>query len=74
MMTRVTEREADRRGISSREQECAAMLEAAFARPGIREVMQIYGGWQEKDRGLDACRAATRTSERSATTDTSNPS
>ena len=74
MMTRMIEREADRRGISSREQECAAMLEAAFARPGIREVMQIYGGWQEKDRGLDACRAATRASERSATTGTSNPS
>ena len=73
MMTRVTEKESDRRGISSREQECAAMLEAALARPGIREVMQVYDGWREKDRGLDAYRAATRAAGRIATTDTSNP-
>lgn len=73
MMTRVTEKEADRRGVSSREQERAAMLKAALARPGVREVMQIYGGWREKDRGLDAYRAATRATGRIATTDTSNP-
>ena len=73
MMTKPTKKEADGRGVSSREQERVAMLEAALARPGFREVMQIYGGWREKDRGLDAYRAATRPAGRIATTDTSNP-
>ena len=42
-----------RRSGSRREREHAEMLEAALARPGIREVMYVYRGWQEKDRGLD---------------------
>ena len=40
--------------------EHAAMLDAALARPGVREVMDVYRGWQEKDRGLDAYRSATK--------------
>ena len=35
----------------------AAMLEAALARPGVREVVEILGIWQEQDRRLDAARA-----------------
>ena len=42
---------------SRREREHAAMLDAALARPGVREVMDVYHGWQEKDRGLDAYRS-----------------
>ena len=45
---------------SKREQEHAAMLKEALSRPGIREVMDVYDGWREKDRGLDAYRAATK--------------
>ena len=56
---------------SRREQEHAEMLEAALARPGVREVMDVYRGWQEKDRGLDAYRSATKTPGRVTTTNSS---
>ena len=47
-------------------------LEAALARPGVREVMKVYSGWQEKDRGLDVYRSATKKPERITTTNSSN--
>ncbi len=71
-MNRDTTREAGKRPNSDREREHAAMLEAALARPGVREAMQVFGGWQEKDRGLDAYRAATKAPTRTTTTDHSN--
>ena len=52
--------ETERRTCSRREREHAAMLDAALARPGVREVMDVYRGWQEKDRRLDAYRLATK--------------
>lgn len=52
--------ETERRTGSRRGREHAAMLDAALARPGVREVMDVYRGWQEKDRGLDAYRSATK--------------
>lgn len=52
----------------------AEMLEAALARPGIREVMKVYGAWKESDRGLDPYRAATGHPAHGTTTNTSNPS
>ncbi|MDE0456989.1 MAG: hypothetical protein OXI15_06830 [Chromatiales bacterium] len=52
--------ETRRRSGTRREREHAAMLDAALARPGVREVMDVYRGWQEKDRGLDAYRSATK--------------
>lgn len=61
-------REAASRPTSRREREHAAMLREALARPGIREVMKVYDGWQEKDRGLDAYRAATKTPAQTTTT------
>ena len=36
----------------------AAMLDAALARPSAREFMDIVEKWQERDRRLDAVRAA----------------
>ena len=57
------------RATSRREQEHAAMLKEALSRPGVREVMDVYSGWWEKDRGLDAYRAATKTPARTTTTD-----
>ena len=64
-------RETRRRSGSRREREHAAMLEAALARPGVREVMDVYRGWQEKDRGLDAYRSATKAPGRVTTTNSS---
>ena len=53
------------------EHEHAAMLDAALARPGVREVMDVYRGWQEKDRGLDAYRSATKAAGRVTTSNSS---
>lgn len=68
----MTKRETGKHPVSRRAQQHAAMLEAARARPGVRESMRVYGGWQEKDRGLDAHRAATKTPARIVTTNSSN--
>lgn len=57
---------------SRREKEHAKMLEVALARPGVREVMQVYGGWLEIDRRLDPYRSATKQPERITTTNSSN--
>lgn len=59
----------ERRVASRREQERAAMLEEALSRPGVREVMEVYGGWREQDRRLDAYRAAMKAPARTTTTD-----
>ncbi|MCY4239300.1 MAG: hypothetical protein OXC93_13305, partial [Rhodospirillaceae bacterium] len=68
----MTTRKTDTHSTSRREQEHAEMLEAAVARPGVREVMQVYGGWQEKDRGLEAYRSATKEAQSIVTTNSSN--
>ena len=57
---------------SDREQQHAAMLKAALARPGIREVMKVYRGWHERDRGLDTYRSATKEARRTTTTNSTN--
>ena len=64
--------QTEKRSESKRAQDHAELLESALARPGVREVMKVYGGWQEKDRGLDAYRSATKNSERITTTDSSH--
>lgn len=61
----------ERRSASERAQNHAELLEAALARPGVREVMKVYGGWQENGRALDAYRSATRKPERVRTTNSS---
>lgn len=71
-MNKNTNSEAGKRPNSDREREHAAMLEAALARPGVREAMQVFGGWREKDQALDAYRAATKAPTRTATTNSSN--
>ena len=38
----------------------AALLEEAFKRPGIPEIMRVYGDWRTADRGFDPYRAATK--------------
>ena len=63
--------EMERRTGSRREREHAAMLDAALARPGIREAMDVYSGWQEKDRGLDAYRSTAKAAGRVTTSNSS---
>ncbi len=57
---------------SKREQDRKAMLEAALARPGVHEVMEVYRNWQKADSGLDAYRAATKEPQTITTTDHTN--
>ena len=57
---------------SDREQQHSDILEAALARPGVREVMIVYGSWLVRDRGLDAYRSATKKPVRIITTNSSN--
>ena len=61
-----------RRSPSRREQEHMKLLERALARPGVREVINVYDNWREKDRGLNSYRAATKKPERITTTNSSN--
>ncbi len=67
----MTKQEVDSHSTSRREREHTEMLEAALARPGVREVMKVYGEWQDKDRGLDTYRSATK-AFRMVTTNSSN--
>lgn len=60
------------RSSSKREQEHAELLERALARPGIREVMDVYDNWREKEQGLYAYRAATKKPEHITTTNSTN--
>ncbi len=65
-------RKSKRCSPSRREREHANLLERALARPGVREVMDVYDNWREKDRGLNSYRAATKMPERITTTNSSN--
>ncbi len=56
---------------SKRVQSHAELLESALARPGVREIMKVYSGWQEKDQGLDVYRSAIKKPERTTTTNSS---
>ena len=49
-----------------------ALLEQALKRPGIPEIMRVYGDWRTADRGLDPYRAATRKPSHVTTTDHAN--
>ena len=69
----MTKRESGSNRRSSRARKHEEMLKAALARPGVREIMKLYGSWQEKDRGLDAYRSATRETSKVTTTDSANP-
>ena len=52
----------------------AALLKDALSRPGVREMMLVYGQWQEQDRTLDAYRAATKDMVPTGATDHANAS
>ena len=65
----MAKQETRKRSDSRRERKRAEMLEVALARQGVREAMDIYRVWQEKDRRLDAYRSVTQTTGRVTTTD-----
>ena len=44
----------------SRQQQNDALLEEAMSRPGIREVMAVYGDWKDVDRALESYRKTAR--------------
>ena len=67
----MTKMQTEKRSASKRAQDHAEMLEAALARPGVREIMKVYGGWQEREQMLDVYRSATKKLERIWTTDSS---
>ncbi len=58
--------------VSKREQAKDAMLEAALARPGVREFMEVFQSWEKADRGLDPYRLATKEPGQIITTDHAN--
>ena len=66
-------RRPDEAKTSERARAHAAMLEAALKRPGIPELMRVYGDWRAADRGLDPYRAATKKPSHVTTTDHANP-
>ena len=63
--------QTEKRSASERAQNLAELLEAALARPGVREVMTVYDDWLEKNRALDVYRSAMRKPERIRTTNSS---
>ena len=62
----------DARLTLKREQAHAEMLKAALERPGVNEVMQVYGGWREKDQALNPYRTATSQPVKTVTTNSSS--
>ena len=68
-----TTRRPDEAKPSERERAHAVLLEEALKRPGIPELMRVYGDWRNADRGLDPYRAATKDLSRTTTTDHANP-
>lgn len=68
----MSRQKSSQRPSSKREREHAELLERALARPGVREVMDVYDNWREKDRSLNSYRAATKKPERITTTNSSN--
>ena len=65
-------RRSDEAKTSERTQAHAALLEEALERPGIPEIMRVYGDWRTAGRGLDPYRAATKAAARTTTTDRTN--
>ncbi len=57
---------------SKRKQAHDEILKAAFARPGMHEVMQVYRNWQEKNQVLVAYRSIIHKQPIIKTTDSSS--
>lgn len=66
------EHKTDQKSKSERAENHDRMLEEALARPGVREMMEVYGNCQESNRHIETYRSAKRQTQRSWTTDSSN--
>ena len=64
-------RKSNNRGASENQQALDKMLQEALSRPGVREMMRVYEGWREKDRGLDSYRIAIQKVPKITTTNSS---
>ena len=58
---------------SKRKEDHEEMLKLALSRPGVREVMEVYGHWQKTSSEIDAYRSAVRVPYRTITTDHTTP-
>ena len=67
----MTKRKVNKQTVSRRKQAHSEMLKAALARPGVNEVMRVYGNWRQKDQWLDSYRSSTRNPVRITTSDSS---
>lgn len=56
---------------SQRANEHEEILAAALARPGVREVMQVYEHWRDSGKALDIHKAVARSAEVTATSSSS---
>ena len=65
----MTERKATKPLSSKRKEDYEEMLKLALSRPGVREVMEVYGGWKERALEIDAHRSAMKPAKRAVTTD-----
>lgn len=68
----MTKQKVDKQTASSRAQAHTEMLKAVLARPGVNEVMQVYGNWRQKDQWLDSYRSSTKNPVRVTTTNSSS--
>lgn len=68
----MSRRKTDKHSESRRAREHAELLKAALARPGIREVMQVYGGWWEREQVVNVYRSAIKKVGKIITTNSSN--
>ena len=57
---------------SKRKREHEELLERAFARPGVREAMNVYDNWRERNRAMDDYREAFEKYQQITTTNSSN--
>ena len=57
-----------------REEQHATLLKEALARPGVRDVLKVYHGWQEQNDMLDFYRSATDAVENIRLSDRANVS
>lgn len=57
---------------SERKQAHAEMLEKALARPGVREAMEVYCNWQDRDQAMNSYRSRTKNIVKSTTTNTTS--
>ena len=58
---------------STRSQVHAELLQEALERPGARDILRVYEGWRQADRGLHSHRAVNRRLQEIKTTDHTRP-